>query len=184
MTDIAFGHIITDEDAANDAVHFAVAPVVAAVPLKAGQHVNIKNGLATNLTKETIGIVDPFIKGPINIGDRFYLFLYPNSVTSLRHAWTHPSFPEELRTKLPDPMPKLSPSEEWITRFAQEECDGLTFDAIIEAAQNYLKYDDYLNHGPRFEGCSIPNEFWTHFERVTGTLVPPNKRHSFFSCSC
>ena len=39
-----------------------------------------------------VGIVDPFLKEPVEPGERFYIFLFPNTVTGLRHVWTHPAF--------------------------------------------------------------------------------------------
>jgi hypothetical protein len=35
-----------------------------------------------------------------------------------------------------------------------------------------------------FEGESIPQEFWKHFEAVTNRPVPDHKRGNFLSCSC
>jgi hypothetical protein len=89
------GSLITDGDRRRDAIHIAVAPVTAAEPLAPGQHVGfIPSGQTetVGLADRLIGIVDPFLTNPVEPGQRFWLFLYPNTVTSLRHVWTHPAF--------------------------------------------------------------------------------------------
>jgi uncharacterized protein (TIGR02996 family) len=91
------GSLIEDGDRRRDAIHIAVAPVTAAERLQPSQHV----GLVSHDTERVgamrsptscIGIVDPFLTQAVEEGQRFWLFLYPNTVTSLRHAWTHPAF--------------------------------------------------------------------------------------------
>lgn len=76
------GRVITDPGAARDAVHVAVVPVTATRELRPGEH------LAS-------GVVDPYLTRPVRPGERYWLFLYPGTVTSLRHVWTHPDFPDE-----------------------------------------------------------------------------------------
>lgn len=80
-------------DYERDAIHIAVAPVVAAHTLTPGEHVGLvgSNG-AARFSPRHIGIVDPFLKDEVKGGQRFWLFLYPNTITSLKHLWTHPEF--------------------------------------------------------------------------------------------
>ena len=86
------GHL-ADADARRDAVHIAVAPVVAGCCLSPGEHVGLDaDGRASRAVSGHIGIVDPFLRCPVQKGERFWLFLYPGTVTSLRHVWTHPAF--------------------------------------------------------------------------------------------
>ncbi len=100
-------------DARRDAVHIAVAPVVASCLLEPGDNVGIWNVSREAFWAEAhgdnaIGIVDPFLTSPVRKGQRFWLFLYPNSITNLRHVWEHPAF----KAKLPDVRPVYPVTEE------------------------------------------------------------------------
>ncbi len=89
------GELIHDGDRRRDAIHIAIAPVTAAVSLKPGDHVGLIDNGQRELVgpcEETLGIVDPFLRNNVEPGERFWLFLYPNTITSLRHVWTHPAF--------------------------------------------------------------------------------------------
>lgn len=85
-----------------DAVHIAVAPVEAGATLRPGWPVGLaEDGKAYTLTVQHIGIVDPFLPdgSVVEEGRRFWLFLYPGAITSLRHVWTHPAFQAKLPTQ-------------------------------------------------------------------------------------
>ena len=88
---LPIGRLITDPLAGRDAVHVAIAPTTAACELRPGQHVD-QHGRPEGPGAVPVGIVDPFLREPVAAGQRFWLFLYPNTVTSLRHEWTHPAF--------------------------------------------------------------------------------------------
>lgn len=76
-----------------DAIHLAVEPVIAAEPLLPGMHVGFIDG-GVGRSTDPVGIVDPFIQGIIQKGQMFWLVVYPRTITSLRHVWDHPKFPE------------------------------------------------------------------------------------------
>ena len=89
------GQLIDDGDRRRDAIHIAVAPVTAAEQLAPGQHVGfVQDGNLelVGASAHAIGIVDPYLTEAVEPGQRFWLFLYPGTVTSLRHIWTHPTF--------------------------------------------------------------------------------------------
>lgn len=84
-----------------DAVHVAIAPVVASQDLSPGDHVGLRwdNGRACYASAGddyAIGIVDPFLTKRVKEGETFWLCLYPSTTTSLRHVWTHPAFQAKL----------------------------------------------------------------------------------------
>lgn len=87
---------------ARDAIHLAVEPVEAGEPLSQGEDIGIgKDGRAytsgTVVKGEEVrgvGIVDPFLPRVVNKGERFWLVVYPRMISSLRHVWDHPDFPE------------------------------------------------------------------------------------------
>lgn len=95
MSNPILGQLLPTHEKQRDAVHVAIAPVTAAQPLSPGQHVGFvaENGTEfVGHSPDLIGIVDPFLKQEVQTGERFWLFLYPGTVTSLRHVWTHPTF--------------------------------------------------------------------------------------------
>jgi hypothetical protein len=94
-TGLQLGQLILDGDRRRDAIHIAVAPVTAAVRLAPGQHVGFvqKGNLELVGPCEcNIGVADPFLMKDVEPGQRFWLFLYPGTITGLRHVWSHPAF--------------------------------------------------------------------------------------------
>jgi hypothetical protein len=89
------GRLIEDGDRRRDAIHIAIAPVTATERLTPGQHVGLVKEGNLDLAgpcEKCIGIVDPFLTAEVEAGQRFWLFLYPNTVTGMRHIWAHPAF--------------------------------------------------------------------------------------------
>lgn len=177
-TIIPLGKLAAD-DAGRDAIHIAVAPVVASVPLSPGEHVGIAaDGMATKLAVH-IGIVDPYLKDVVLKGERFYLCLYPNTITSLRHHWVHPAFKidkpdeEDLRKET---------SRKWIEDFAA--IGKFDYSEFMEAAKASISSGEYLI----CQGFDTPDEyynmaeFWKHYAVMTGVAVDGNP--NFVGCSC
>ena len=79
-------------------------------------------------------------------------------------------------------------SEAWIRQFAQSV--GLDYETMMSGAREWVASrasgvdGEYLCFGGLLEGESVPDEFWPHFESVTGTKVPEEHQGSFFACSC
>lgn len=196
MSDIGIGKMIVGV-ANRDAIHVAVAPVVAAEPLMPGQWIGfVKEGETESVhayieavpgRQSRIGIVDPFLVEHIPRGERFWMFLVPGSIVSLRHEWTHPAFTGE-----PAKVVDKVASEAWLRNFcATADCPP--YDVVIAAAvgdpvspiDDQISYEvdgEYLTFYGRDAHSEIPNEFWEHVEAVTGRKCVLRPR--FFSCSC
>jgi len=97
---VPVGRILTDEKVGRDAIHIPVIPMLVGHTVKPGDHVGILDSEASALAEEKVGIIDPFITAPhIFKGQKVLVFLYPGSVTSLRHIWTHPAFAVKVPPK-------------------------------------------------------------------------------------
>lgn len=188
---------LIDEYQKRDAIHLAVEPMVAGMPLRAGDHVRVEAGRAyVTAVGQGLGIVDPFIQErQVELGQRFWLVIYPRQIHSLRHVWTHPAFTDE--PEVAGMAPKLgadakAASEKWLREFIRT-ADCPDYDTVIAVATDtHVKADYYGStsendgeylffagqdaHGP------IPPEFWDHVEIVTGKKI--TKRAEHFSCSC
>lgn len=102
-----------DEYSGRDAVHIAVFQATTAERLRPGQRVGLVDGLdragmedrirmgiplpVSADAEKLVGIVDPFLPATTDRGGGrpFWVFLFPQTIRSLRHAWVHPSFPDE-----------------------------------------------------------------------------------------
>jgi hypothetical protein len=164
------GTIFTEGE--RDAIHLAVEPVVAGEQIRPGQNITIRDGKAYEANgylpdEKMLGIADPFLKNTIQIGEKFWLIVYPRQITSLRHVWSHPDFNEPVQEVL-----SKSFSEEYLRRFASE--NGLEYDLVMKfAEQGWMPSDD---------GISVPDGFWEHYQNVVGYIV--TDKHSYFRCSC
>ena len=179
---------IINESAGRDAIHLAVEPAVAAQKLYPGQDVGFVDG-GVGPCEKPLGIVDPFLKAPVQPGERFWLVVYPRQITSLRHVWSHPSFPEN-----PAPSASRVASEKWLREFiSRSDCPD--YDSVIAIAsgerrvlcEDYgasYKDGDYLYFSGLDAHGEIPSEFWDHLEIVTGKKFGAGERPSYFSCSC
>lgn len=180
MSDLKLGLLI-DTAQQRDAIHIAVAPVVATERLAPGQHIGFV--IAGDTAKVChsgdgvtgIGIVDPFLKAPVFQGERFWMFLYPQTIQGLRHDWTHPAF------VAPEPS-ALDKSKAWLADMAKH-C-GVSYERMMSA----IETDDYIHMGDNeaykdwLENTIRRDEFKHHCEIVLGrqlSAVPYP-----FSCAC
>jgi len=183
------GDILPDDVSGRDAVHVAVVSVTAAVHLAPGQDVGfvVYDEMLVGPSNDPIGIVDPFIKETIMSGDRFWLFLYPRTITGLSHSWTHPAFNDtdkspvkKKREQIYSPPSQILSSEQWLKNYC-ESYDVPDYHTLLSAVEHNTD-DEYITiYGFDAHGV-IPDEFWTHVENVLGKSIKP--RPKYFSCSC
>lgn len=204
MDNLNLGLIITT-DQQRDAVHIAVAPVTAGAKLFPGERIGIVDGELVDAMPAdlAIGIVDTFLKDPVAKGQRFWMFLFPGSITSLRHEWSHPSLPNLQQVIAGEcgyagQSNAKAESEAWLRHFCENsDCPG--YEIVIAAAIGdhdkntdpldpgyiYSSNDgQYLHFNGRDAHGEIPEEFWHHVEVVTGKKIPYIDKAKYFSCSC
>lgn len=96
------GKVLDPKEVRRDAIHVAIAPVTAGERLRPGARVGFgpteRPGEPEDAVYlaggavEFVGIVDPFLPGPVGPGERVWLFLPPGTIVDLRHVWSSPVF--------------------------------------------------------------------------------------------
>lgn len=184
----ALGQLVTTDEK-RDAVHIAVIPMIARNKLMPGQHVGIEDGTTdtcTELTDMPIGVVDPYLQGPVTRGERFWLFLYPGQVTTLRHEWTHPAFPEPVDVGEIAIERQKAKAEEWLRAYAKKhnsyDDEPTGFNRLIEGLRESALYF----HGRRsvysISGIEDADELRENAEVYLGMRI--NYDDFTVRCSC
>lgn len=189
---------LIDGDEHRDAVHVAVIPVIALNKLHPGQHICLAKGstneavvavpppkskgrlVKTDSTSSAnavgIGIVDPYLTESVPPGKKFWMFLYPGTITSLRHEWTHPDFPEAN---------VFTAEEESFARGLAAQC-GTNYEEFMHACHNYAYSGDHYHMGDNEDykhlNMADMERFWVIYSRVHGRS--PRYPGTPFTCSC
>lgn len=158
-----------------DAVHVAIIPVRAAEPLRPGQRVFIVEGNRARLSvgDSADGVVDPFLEDDVEKDEPFWLLLYPGTITSLRHEWSHPVFPLAVEGD-------IAASRQWLEhRAAQFRID---YTEMVEGAVSGDGATFGDDDGPEMARTA---EFWHHVGVVTGRHFSPlHIENTYFGCAC
>lgn len=177
-SELKLGCLIEGEQQ-RDAIHVAVAPVVAGIALAPGDHVGFIDDERSAVgfdADELIGVVDPFLKGRVLKGEKFWLFIYPKAVTGMRHEWQHPAFSSVVK------QDDKSASEAWLRAAAVRL--GCSYDELMHE-HSALVTGDYINNGEHIRDVwyDLRDEFWKHYEVVTGKKLE-DINEGGFTCSC
>lgn len=185
-----------------DAIHLAVIPAIAEAPILPGAHVAYDHEtlIASRRApgdETAVGIVDPFLTSPVLAGERFWLIVYPRTVTSLRHEWEHPAIPTVARVAPVQIEGDRAEAEAWlranigdhgIGEPGDDRWDyGDTFETVVAKAESgqFDAYGDGVSYllisGTDAHGA-IPHEFWRQVEIYVGH--PITNRATYWSCSC
>ena len=170
-----------------DAIHVAVIPLIAGEEyMQSGDKIRLSlenpEVAMSGDYGNHIGVVDPFLEGSsLKIGDKFWAFLKPGTVTGMRHHWQHPSF-EGFQLA-------ANEHELWLRQF----CDKWNFDfqELVEAGsetESSWRYVTARGHDLHSASELDPGDehlFWMHLEAYTGQeFTDDHKREMQWSCSC
>lgn len=181
------------DNSGRDAIHLAVAPAIAGIPLRAGERVKFEDGKAILADDDATGIVDPFITGMVRPGERFWFVVLPRTITSLRHVWSHPLFADEPASRYHADADehyvadRKAASEKWMREWAMVHMAADYYGDRVSVGQdqayaNAIQAGEDHFVGPYEEARDhIDDEWWDHWETITGKR---GDRDEYFRCSC
>jgi len=187
MKELGIGKIITEKQA-RDAIHVPVMPVT--LPpneyWSPGQWVSFLNGKLVKTKTDAIGIIDPFLKENwLREGTQVWIFLFPGSITSLRHDWSHPVVEEALKTST------HKESEAWVRGFLK---DKFMYGEHLDGKPDYegyneVIYEDFIEQVRRGEPFVFNSDYHGeedallrfHLENILGERLG---KDVYFGCSC
>lgn len=196
-SDTTLGSLI-EAGAERDAIHIAVAPVQAGEDLAPGSHVGFlphsHAAHVVGICDRTIGIVDPFLKEWVREGQWFYMCLYPRTITSLRHNWSHPDFPcvaPPVPVEVEDDgidLHAMANSKAWLKAYVSQHCPYYDDqDAGYESFLNNVRHDRtiyyYGSDCHSLGDVEDADELFSNLSVVLGQSITASYFNSF-TCSC
>ena len=177
------GAVLPADAGGRDAVHVAVFSATSPNDLSPGEDVVILahgeiDAVVTSGKKGAVGMVDPFIREGVKAGQRFWVYLYPRTITALSHRWSHPAF-EAAESSYVPPSQKLV-SEKWLRDYCLHS-DIPSYKVFMRAVAD-CDSKEYLHISGQDASGDIPVEVWEHVEAVLGRKI--TARPKYFSCSC
>lgn len=167
-----------------DAVHIAVVQITAGETLVAGDYIS-KDGLKR---PPTIGIVDPFLDRQVKIGEKFYLFLFPGSVTDLTHHYTHPILDaDDAKVKARNVIMEWVETMVW----GDDKEDEAQRASLYETALKQYRAREPFNFGGLWRNESLDEEvdeevymksIYEALEILTGQKATKEQRETYYSC--
>jgi len=157
---------LAQEGGIKDAVHVAIVSCRAGCFLSPGDRVKLnEHREAVNANrKESLGVVDPFLKEDVDKGSFFWLVMNPNATQAVKHVWDH-----EVDFTPPD---RDVQENKWIKEFADDL--GVSYQLLMDAARELVDNDK----STKYEGTATKEkieevlddfyEFWYEWSEETG----------------
>ena len=163
-----------------DAIHIPIIAVQAGQSLKPGDRVKVdKDGVAWKY-QHGPGVVDPYLRDPVQYPDFFWVFMDTGTITSLRHDWDHP---EVLYQRSDQSETDIVMAKAWINDNISYPT-GRSVEQIMQDARDYIREGKmFTEQGGQFrirnepdlwewedkgEGRDGVKKFWECFEIITG----------------
>jgi len=191
-------------DLGRDAIHLATITVSSEERLFPGQNVGlVGDKLVSATAAKMVGIVDPFLAGPVFPGQSFWLVIYPRTITSLRHVWEHPAFDKMAATEDQAGSVVKELSKAYLEDFAKrlfsyygqrEEGDpesyrnefpegegeyGSRLKVLLDGIEDGGAFGTDIEYG---DDVRPSEELYRHYEIYTGRPAP--RRPEYFRCAC
>lgn len=190
MSDTRLGILLDGTNQERDSVHVPVLPVRASEDLNPGDKITFVGSSRTEVKKENygLGIVDPFLDGPVKKGQWFHMCLKPGDIDGLKHTWHVSWLDSDKDEKYVDIFRDVPKNQQEAKSWLKNFCDmySMDYDELVHQAQMDGGY--FVVNG---QDCHSRGEFpkepqvWTALELLLERKFSEEYRAAFvYSCSC
>jgi hypothetical protein len=167
--------------AERDAVHVAISPVRAKELMGPANRVGISHYDGSDYwvslySDPKVGIIDPFLGKMVPHGERVWICLFPETVTAIKHHWSHPAF---------DAVATQTNTEKDAIKEIAKTC-GVTLEELVEIGLEYSQSGEYdMDNRELYKDVSQDQwkTFWDYMVKEH-SAEKPQYEDAPFTCSC